>query len=196
MSYKEDLKVNRYILDDLWEEHQDIYMEYAEDYADATKSRNDAKELLDYKKAQAKDTLALVQSKLDNEIRSNPIKYGYEKLTEQIVNSWIIRQEEYQTALLNLRKIVHKHALKLNEEEYRVDLLKGVKESFEHRKTSMDNLTRLMIGGYYSSKPAKDVGKIVKKSHQERIESTMHEGLKESFRRRGRPRKESYGEKS
>ena len=74
MSYKDDLKVNRYILDDLWEEHQDIYMQYAEEHAEAIKSRNDAKELLDSKKAQAKDELALVQSKLDNEIRSNPNK--------------------------------------------------------------------------------------------------------------------------
>lgn len=196
MNYQEDLKINRYCLEEEWTDHQEKYMQYAEAYSEAVRVRDDAKEELNFYKSKAQSEVDKVKAELDIEIRTKYYSFGYEKITEAIVASWIARQDKYQEVLAKYREIVREHMKKLNQAEYQVNVLDGVKRSFEHRKTAMDNLTRLMIGGYYSSKPAKDVGETVKKSHQERIESTMHEGLKESFKRRGRPRKDRYGEKS
>jgi len=190
MSYKDDLKINKYLLEECWENHQDLYMHYAESYAKAVRIRDDAKEELNFYKSKSQSEVDKVKAELDIEIRTQYHSYGYEKITEAIVTSWIARQYKYQETLAEYREIVREHMKKLNKAEYQVNVLDGVKRAFEHRKTAMDNLTRLMIGGYYSSKPAKDVGETIKASHQERVESEMHEGLKESFKRRGRPRKE------
>lgn len=190
MNYKEDLKINRYSLEEEWSNHQDLYMQYSESYSEAVRLRDDAKEELNFYKSKAQSELDKVKAELDIEIRTKYSSYGYEKLTEAIVLSWIIRQESYQEALNSYRETVREYNKKLNKAEYQVNIMDGVKRAFEHRKTAMDNLTRLMIGGYYSSKPAKDVNATVKENREERLESINSNALKETFKRRGKFRKD------
>jgi hypothetical protein len=191
--YISDLHINKYMLDEEWESHQDKFMEYASAYSEAIRIRDDAKELLSFKRSEAQEVLDIIRSELDAEIRSNPTSFGYDKLTEAIVTSWITRQIKYQAAMSSFRNTLSEYSKKLNEAEYEVNVLKGVKEAFEHRKTAMDNLTRLFLAGYFSSKPSKDVRESVKENREEKREESTKTKLNESFRRR---KEVKNGEKS
>jgi hypothetical protein len=184
MSYSEDLKINKYDLENLWEDHQDRYMEYAEAYADAVKNRDDAKEELAFRKAEAQDELDRTKAELDQEIRKNYESYGFVKITDPLVNHWIIVQPSYKKTLSSYRKIIREYSKKLNAAEYEVNVLEGAKKAFEHRKTAMDNLTRLMLGGYFSGKPSKDVKEIVKEKREQKRDDAMHETLNSSIKKR------------
>jgi len=186
MSYIEDLKINRYLLEEEWTNHQELYMQYSEAYAEAVRLRDDAKEELNFYRSKAQSELDKVKAELDMHIRTNYEILGFSKITEAIVTSFIIRQDSYTEALNHYRETVREYNKKLNKAEYQVNLLDGVKRAFEHKKTAMDNLTRLMIGGYYSSKPVKDARSVVKDSHEEKRQTKTLETLKESFRRRGK----------
>ena len=48
MNYQEDLKINRYCLEEEWTDHQEKYMQYAEAYSEAVRIRDDAKEELNF----------------------------------------------------------------------------------------------------------------------------------------------------
>jgi hypothetical protein len=184
LSYSEDLKIDKYDLENLWEDHQDRYMTYAETYAEAVKNRDEAKEELTFRKAEAYDELERVKAELDQEIRKNYEKYGFVKITDPLVNQWVIVQPQYKQALASYRKIIREYSKKLNTAEYEVNVLDGVKKAFEHRKIAMDNLTRLMLGGYFSGKPSKDVKEIVKEKREQKRDDTMHETIATSLKKR------------
>lgn len=192
MSYKEDLKINKYLLEEEWSDHSDRYITYSDGYAEAVRERDDAKEELSFRKAEAQDELDRVKAELDIEIRTNYMSYGFEKITEAIVSNWIIRQEAYKEALSHYRKVVRNYNQKLNQAEYSVNICDGARRAFEHRKIAMDNLTRLMLAGYFSSKPSKDIKESIQENQDQRREEATQNKLKESFRRR----KELHGQKS
>jgi hypothetical protein len=129
LDYKEDMKVDKYNLEIEWERHTQLYLDYMEAEVDAQDIRDRLERRLD-----------LVKAEMDAKVRSNPAKYGIEKVSESAIKSVVTKstrvqeaQEEYLNAVKRAKK------------------LSGVMKGMEHRKRQLTELDRLFTGGYYSS---------------------------------------------
>lgn len=110
----------------------DLYGQFAEQLADAKR---------DHDEAEAE--LKRVVAELDKRIRSKPHKFDLpEKITEKMVESTIILQDEYQEAQKNV--IAAKH---------QVNLLSGETTRLEHRKRMLTKIVDLRLNDYYSEVP-------------------------------------------
>ncbi len=186
MSYQEDLRINKYELEDLWEDHQDRFINWSDQYADAIEKRDLKKEQLDYETNIWKEKFEQVKADLDLDIRINwQDKYELPKApTESMVSQVMLSQPEFKEVNRTMRDKIHELKLELIELDLKVNKLKGAKEAFEHRKMAMDNLTRLMLGGYYSAKLPKEVREDVKAKQEEKIIEERRETLSESMQKR------------
>lgn len=87
----------------------------------------------------AVEKLSVIKAQLDFDIRSNPEKYNIEKVTEKAVESAILLQDEYKQA-----------SKEVIEARYEYESAKGGVLSFEHRKSSLENLVKLLLQGYFA----------------------------------------------
>ena len=153
--YNEDLKIDKYHLDEEWEDQPLLYMKWAERYAEAIHERDQLKEKMD-----------LIRAQIDIEIRINPNTFGFDrdkKPTESAISNRILEEEEYQTAteeFLSAKKSVN--------------ILQGVKEAMEHKKKALEAETSLFIGGFYSEpkipqKAREDSSKAITESIRRRL---------------------------
>lgn len=186
MGYKEDLKVDRYSLETLWENHQDLYIEWTDTYAEAIDEKDKKKEQLDYEIAILKEKLEEVKAELDLDIRNNwEIKYKLPKVpTESMVQTVMSQQSKYKEAQKRLRDRTHELKLEVIELETQVAKLKGAKEAFDHRKAAMENLTKLLLGGFYAAKLPKEVREEVKQNIEDKVVGEQVNSLNASMRKR------------
>lgn len=124
---KNDLKINKYKLDEECLTHASTYNRYAEM---ATKSKTEL--------ARAKDKLALVTAQRNIAIREEASK-SKDKITERMFDS-----------LLETNKEVLKAKKELREAEEVNATFNAMLDSFDHRKSELDNLVKLYCAGYYS----------------------------------------------
>jgi len=161
-SYKSDLEIDKYNLDEEWEKQPMLYMKWAEKHAEAVRKRD-----LTWQKKK------VLKAELDGEVRKSFIEKG-EKFTENIVDAEIRKKSEF--------KEVQKDLIEANEE---VNVLESAKWAMEHKKKALESMTSLWIGGYYSEPkiPAQAKEDSYKK-HSEKISKIHREksGLK---KRRG-----------
>ena len=148
--YKRDLEIDRFYLDDICDTHAELYAKWAELYTDAVKERNDVKTLFEKRKAEAKDEINRVRSRLNLEIRKNYKQYGLDKVTDSIADSWIGTQEEYLASLENLREVIASGQEEVDSAEHRMDILKVAKDSFDHRKQMIQAEVNLYVAGYWA----------------------------------------------
>jgi hypothetical protein len=127
MDFNDDLLIDKFGLDDEWAKQPSLYNNWSVQLATAEMERDRAKENVD-----------LVRAELDFDVRSNPSKYGLEKLTEASVGAAITQSEKYQ-------KSVDKH-LKL---KYDHKIIQAAIESLNHKKYALDNLVKLYLAEYY-----------------------------------------------
>jgi len=129
MDYMKDLEIDFSDLENCWKKQPTLYMEYAEEHADASRDKDKAKERLE-----------VVKAKLDNHIRENPIEYGCDKkLTEAAIKSLVANNEEVIEA-----------TSKLTDANYDMNILAAAKTAFEHRKKALEGLTQLFASGYFA----------------------------------------------
>lgn len=127
LDFDKDVSINKYRLDEECLSHSGIFARYAELQADAkTRVSN------------AKDQLELVEAQRNLAIREELSKSGA-KVTEAMINSYLVTDKAVIEA---------KEALRKAEDVYG-KLSVGV-QAFEHRKSELDNLTKLYCAGYYS----------------------------------------------
>jgi len=143
LDYSEEIKVDRYNLEVLLEGQAELYGKYAKAWAEAVAER----EKLARRIKIEKDKLKEIEAELDAMVRVDWEEYGFKKApTESAIRSWIILQSEY--------KIQQKEIYRLDLEKiecFRIEnRLDGAKYAFDHRKSSLEGLTKLMLGGYYS----------------------------------------------
>lgn len=143
LNYEEDLQIG----DDLdveWMEQPRLYEEYAEALAAAISERDEAKELLDYKKAQVE--LAYRRGDLDSAV----------KLTESTVSALVTAHPDVRNAEEVLRQKTH-----------RKNVLDGVVEAFQHRKKALEKLADARIFGLNAEPKAGRVDAI--REHRRRV---------------------------
>lgn len=127
MGLKEDLKIDKYSLDEEWLKQPSLYLEWAEQVVEAQSNRDRKKEQLD-----------VVKAELDIDIRSNPEKYGISKITEGAIQNIILTEGSCRDANDNYLKSVET-----------VRMLEIARESLEHKKKALESLTQLYLNGYY-----------------------------------------------
>ena len=111
--YEEDLKINKFDLDNEWNDQPYKYMKYIQEAVKADTEAKKAKNKLDY-----------VKAKLYTEIREVR-EANKEKVTESIMDNLILINTEYQNAQ-------EEYLEKLNESK----ILNGAVEAFSQRKSN------------------------------------------------------------
>lgn len=124
---KNDLKINKYKLDEECLTHASTYNRYAEM---ATKSKTEL--------TKAKDKLALITAERNIAIRKELSESG-SKATEKMIESYIETDKEVLKAKKEVREIEEINAT-----------FNAMLDSFDHRKSELDNLVKLYCAGYYS----------------------------------------------
>jgi len=157
--YETDLKIDHNALDIEWLEQSNNFFKYSEQLADARKELDKAKENAD-----------VVIAELKNSIRKDPKEYlGDIKTTEGSINEVVLIDEECQEARNDIIQLKHK-----------VEILSSAVKSFEHRKTALENLVRL-LGQQYFSAPAdpRDIdNEMVRKKKQKSADDKVKNRMK------------------
>ena len=127
MSLEQDLNIEKHELDTEWLHQPMLIYQWSKDYAEALAVRDKTKQYVE-----------LARAELDSAIRENPGKYNLDKVTEIGIGNKILTLPKYQEALKQ-----HQEAM------YDVNVLSGAIEAINHKKSALDNLTKLFLSGYY-----------------------------------------------
>lgn len=153
--FSEEIKINKYKLDDECEKQASTYLYWAQKNADAKSDLNDAQ-----------DHLKLVLSKVDMDLREN---WNPETMGKQTEGS-------IKAAVENDAKVVAAKK-KVSDLQRDVNTLSAAVSAFEHRKEELKNLTSLLIGGFYSAPIAKKEG--INETAEREIRKTLNKKKKE-----------------
>jgi hypothetical protein len=179
-NYEADLAIDPYYLHEICCTHADVFNKWAKAHAQAKALRYDAKEAYDVAKANLKHEIEKIRADLDYDIRTNWQKYELKKITDTIVENWIIRHDDYQGVLKECRKQLHQAALDLNEAQKREDALEVAVKAFEQRKAMIEDDIDLYKQNYWA-KP-KEKGSIERRI-QEVIESDINEEIADNLQK-------------
>jgi hypothetical protein len=164
MGFKEDLKIDKYSLDEEWIKQPSLFLEWAEKVVDAQTERD-----------KTKDQLDLIKAELDAEIRADPKRFNLDKLTEAAVSNAIIQAEKFRAAqLVQFEKVRS------------VRVLEVAKEAFEHKKKALENLTQLYLSGYYLTDGARlkgDIKEQITKMKSEKMDDMLNKNPRLSRKR-------------
>lgn len=122
-----DLKINKYKLDEECLTHASTYNRYAEM---ALKTKTEL--------TKAKDKLSLITAQRNIAIREEIAKSG-SKVTEKMIESYLESDKEVLKAKKELREAEEVNAT-----------FNAMLDSFDHRKSELDNMVKLYCAGYYS----------------------------------------------
>jgi len=164
MNYEKLVKIDNEALDIEWVQQPSNMMK-------ATTTTANARLEMD----KAADALDLVYAELDKKIRSDPDKYGLDKVTDNSVKNAIIREEEYQDA----------KAEALNA-KYDYEIAKGFVQSMEQKKSALEGLVKLFINSYFAGPSIpRDLSRelLEKKTKEERSKKT-NAGVSRKLKRR------------
>lgn len=125
-NYAEDVKIDRYKLEEECTEHPSIYWYWTEQLMEARAELDKIKTQYD-----------LVVAETELYLRKNPPE-GI-KVTEATIAALVVTNGD-----------VHKKRDEMDAAKKKVNLLAGAVQSLEHKKSQLDNLRHLCISGYYS----------------------------------------------
>ena len=128
MNYEKDIKIDPDSLDIEWLEQASLMLKYTRYQAGLQLDEDEAKENLEF-----------ITAELDKEIRTNPEKFGIEKITEGVVRNTILLKDEYKEA--------NKEYLTARFEN---NVGKGAVRSVDGRKTALENLVKLHGQQYFA----------------------------------------------
>lgn len=138
MNYEKDVTIDVNALDVEWIDQPRILLRYAKNAAECRSMLDSAKEELDYTKAE-----------LDKKVRTNPEKYGLEKVTEGAIQNIILTSKEYQAANDNFLKA-----------KFDVDIAQAAVQAINQRKDALENLVKLHGMQYFAGpKVPRDLSK-------------------------------------
>ena len=170
----EDKQIDPDALDVAWIEQADLYYKYSDALNDAIQHKNNCKLAVE----RLKDNLEAVKARLDIDIRKNPDEYDVPKITEQVVNSAILLEDEYKNALNEYYEAKEE----LNSAQDAVNRLYSCTMSMEQRKTALEQLVRLLNQQYFST-PSEP--RDLSKEYKNKIDENR-KGAKEKVKRRNR----------
>jgi hypothetical protein len=132
MSYKEDIILNKYKLDDACEKQSSLHLQYSSELADKKNELNNLK-----------NTRKIIRAKVDQFIRSEFAKSGA-KTTDAATAS-----------MIEIHKDVIEIETQISNIQYEVDIMDGVVESFKQRKSMINDLVQLHLSGFFSDPSGK-----------------------------------------
>jgi hypothetical protein len=128
MTYAQDIKIDDQLLDVEWCEQPEKMVKYCSIMAEAEKTMDLAKEKLE-----------AVKAEIDKDVRSNPAKYGLDKITDKVAENTVVLQDQYKeasTAYINAK--------------YEFKMAQGAVKAFEQRKDALENLVKLHGQSYFA----------------------------------------------
>ena len=152
MDYENDIRIDESSLDAEWLDQPSLMFKYAKNAAEMRR-------LLDL----SKEKLDLVKAEIDKEIRTNPEKFGIEKITETVVANSMLATFKYKKA---------------NEEflnaKYEVDVAQAAVVAMSQRKDALENLVRLHGQQYFAGpKVPHDISEL-RESRQKKVNQSVN----------------------
>ena len=161
MTYEIDMSIDDSALDVECLEQPKLMMKYTAKSAQVKMERDQAKELLD-----------VVRADMDKEIRTNPDKFGIEKLTETVVSNTILTTPAYKTAMKNFL-----------EAKYEADVVAGAVAAIEQRKSMLEALIKLHGQSYFAG-PSIPRNLSMEKKMREEQQKKVDSGIATKLKRR------------
>jgi hypothetical protein len=127
-NYEKDVTIDPDALDVEWLGQPRLIFKYSKKSAEVQQELSNAKEALE-----------LTKATLDKKIRTNPEKYGIEKITETVVANTIISQDDFKEA-----NQVYQEA------QFEVNILRGVMDALNNKKSALENLVKLHGQNYFA----------------------------------------------
>jgi hypothetical protein len=128
MNYESDIEIDETSLDVECLNQAVLMMKYTRHEAKCEKERDLSKE-----------ALGLVKAELDKKIRTNPEKYGLEKITEGAIAALILQSKEYKEANEEYMETV-----------YEANVAAGAVKSVDQRKKMLELLVQLHGQSYFA----------------------------------------------
>jgi len=128
MNFEDDLKIDEDSLNMECIRQPKLYMQYAEQVAEAERALNNSKLTLDVARANT-----------DSDIRKDAKEKG-EKVTEAIVATKILADE----CIIKQMEVVNNYRKNYS-------ILQSAVKAMDHKKTMINNLVSLWIGSYFST---------------------------------------------
>ena len=132
LNYEQDVSIDETALDVEWLQQSNLMYKYARYQAETKKAMDEAKERLDFIRAQ-----------LEMDIRANPGNYGLSKVTESAIASTILLQPEYREA-----------SKRYVEARYENDIAVAAVRAIDQKKTALENLVKLLSVSYFAGPSA------------------------------------------
>ena len=182
MGYKEDSKIDIYNLHTELAGQSQIYIEYAEQYADAVAEMMRCQEKVSVVKTEGKKKIDEVKAQLDIDARQFPGKYGLDtdkKPTEAAISNAIIIHKEFRAVQEQVAAEIHEAVEAHIEAVRKKELLEGVKVAFSHRKSALEKECELFLSGYYADPK---VPKVYKEENEMVVRKAIEQSLSEGSR--------------
>ena len=128
MNYEQDMTIDPDALDVEWIEQPRLMLRYAQH---ASKLKMEVE--------RAKEKLDIIRADLDKKVRLNPEKFGIVKLTESVISSTIITQEEFITGNEEFLEVA-----------YEANMAQGALRALEGKKAALENLVKLHGQQYFA----------------------------------------------
>jgi hypothetical protein len=138
MTISNIVSIDKFALDEEFENQSVKFLEAAEVAADCLEERD-----------LVKFDLEQVEAEVSMDIRKDPKKYSLEKITESSVKEALVLTKKYKEA-----------TIKLIEANNKVKKADAIREAYDQRKRSMEKLADLWIAGYWSTPKQRVVSEI------------------------------------
>jgi len=138
MEFRDQIKIDINRLDKAAVEQPSLYEEWSRSWAEAVLERDRSKEYL-----------SAVKAEIDETIRKNPAKYGWDNENKSPTEAWIANQ-------IARNADVRKATDEFIEAQFNVNILTTAKETLDHRKKSLEILTDLYKSNYFVARSRSD----------------------------------------
>jgi len=151
MSFKEDIDIDHYALEEEWRKQPTLVDKYFTLHADAVYDRDKAKARYD-----------LTLAEVEKDVRAYPNKYEMDKVTEAAVKAAVTTSETVKKAYQGYL-----------EAKKQVMVLAGAKEGILTKKYALENEVKLFLASYFSE-PA------ISGNHKKEVVETTSAKVKEA----------------
>ena len=158
LNFDEDLKVDADNLDEEWRNFPSLLMRYCVATRDERRKK-DSTEL----------ALEVARSQIENDIRSDPAKFGIKKVTESGISSAVSLNADYQTAVR-----------KRDRARRNYDLVSSAVKALEWKGRSLERLVQLHGQNYFGDLgdgPRPNVNRALGEAVDKRIKKRLNDKL-------------------
>lgn len=127
-TFDEDKKIDKYALDEESANQPTLYEKWARKVAEAILKRD-----------QCASRLELIEARLSKKARKQLENELGKRPTEDMVKTEIRLDEERQKVVEELHQL-----------EYEINIYKGARTAMDHKKSALNDLTKLHLGSYFS----------------------------------------------